>query len=98
MTSSVVPFARRAALAKREGDAGAHTYFFDAYDGDDLFADTEGTNCANPADMRWQASRILMELAFDNISSEDRDRKLTIVARRGRTERRTTMTLTFART
>lgn len=77
---------------------GPHTYFFDAYDGDDLFADTEGTNCANPAEMRLEASRILIELASANISSEDRDRKLTIVARRGGNALRTTMTLTFART
>lgn len=94
----MVPFTRRVAPVRRERDAGAHTYFFDAYDGDELFADTEGTNCASPADMRLEASRILMQLAFDNISSEDRDRTLTIVARRGRADRRTTMTLIFART
>ena len=75
---------------------GPTTYFFDAYDGDALFADSEGTDCANLADMRFEASRILLELAHDNISSDDRLRKLTIVARSSARERSTTMTLTFA--
>jgi len=98
LTNSVVPFAPRVAPAKPEEGAGSNTCFFDAYDGDELFADTEGTNCATPAEMRLEASRILMELASANISSEDRDRKLTVVARHGRSAPETTMTLTFART
>ena len=85
-------------LTKREGVVGTHTYFFDAYDGELLFSDTEGSSFADAFDMRREASRILMELAADNISGEEMDRKLTVVARNADDGSRTTMTITFART
>jgi hypothetical protein len=80
----------------RQGAANNRTFFFDAYDGEALFADSEGTNCASFAAVQFEASRILLELAQDNISSVERFRKLTIVARNSADEPGTTMTLTFA--
>lgn len=74
---------------------GGTTYFFDAYDNDALYADSEGIKCRTLADMRREASRILMELATDNFSADDRLRKLTVIARSGAHEGGTTMTLTF---
>jgi len=73
------------------------TYFFDAYDGDALYADTEGTNCPTATDMRIEASRILMELASDNVSGEDFHRVLTVVARSSGSEQGSRMTLKFSR-
>jgi hypothetical protein len=82
---------------RRQRDVGAVIYFFDAYDGDALYADTEGTNCATAANMRLEATRILMELASDNFSDEDRLRTLTVVARSAGNEQGGRMTLTFSR-
>ena len=56
-------------------------YFFDAYDGDRLFADSEGTRCHSLEVVREEATRILLEIAHDNISGTELSRTLMVVAR-----------------
>lgn len=56
-------------------------YFFDLYDGDGLFADTQGTEFENDTLAHREASRTLTEITRDILPSDGAWRDLRIVVR-----------------
>jgi len=54
------------------------TFFFDCYDGPNLYADAEGLDCEGPSEIREQAIRLLLDVARDNIPDTARFRRLRI--------------------
>jgi hypothetical protein len=56
-------------------------YFFDLYDGDDLFADNEGTEFETDEQAHPEAAQTLTEITRDNLPSDGAWRSLRIVVR-----------------
>ena len=91
-------FERRGAtltqIAARDVGTG-QVFFFDTYDGRKLYADSEGTRCADLQGVRTELMRVLLEVALDNFATDDASRVLTVIARSGEQKVVSEMSLAF---